>query len=539
MVDMTMQAIKQICKDLQLYSTPHLNDKLYLHYKGWSSISPVIGEYSGLKSLWLEGNGFSKIENLDKLKELRCLFMNNNLIDEIEGLEGCPDLDTLNLSNNSIKSISGLGCLNRLSTLHLANNRLVTADDVKLLVECPSISCLDLSNNKLEDPEIVEILESMPNLRVLQLNGNPVVRKITSYRKTIVSRLKNLQYLDDRPVFEDERRCTNAWAVGGAEAEKAERAAIKQEKIDKDERNRLAFIKMLEDARAKRKETEEKEKGPSEAKAEAAVRREPKEPLSSEIANSEDWEYDFEEEKWVNKTSGEEADLSEVPDLEDAPTDEVSSAPQVQQLLQEVMERKQDPKAESEPSIAQVQPPEAPPTSRYATDDIFGEPEPWEGKDAPAPGLPQGLNLSEEQLKNLESKIPELLAQLPKEMLKEIPQEMMDALPDDLRSSLLAGAPPAPDKEQPKPAESPSLSSLPSAKPEVVSESASASIPPVRKNTSMMITEVTSDDREEVEEEEDNSPAGVQGKVALQLLQEDLSRLELEQIDCTDMDELD
>lgn len=247
-----MQALKTICKDLQLYSTPALNDKLYLHYKGWKCIEPCLGNYSGLKSLWLEGNGLDKVENLDKLVELRCLFMNNNLIETIEGFEANIDLDTLNLSNNQIKRVQNLSHLSKLSTLHLASNRLVTLEDIEHLKECDSISVVDLSNNKIDDPEIVEVFAAMKGLRVLHLSGNPAIRKIDHYRKTMVSRCKSLTYLDDRPVFDDERRCCEAWVRGGAEEEKAERARIKQEKEDKERRNREAFQKMLENARAKR-----------------------------------------------------------------------------------------------------------------------------------------------------------------------------------------------------------------------------------------------------------------------------------------------
>jgi dynein assembly factor 1, axonemal len=53
----------------------------------------------------------------------------------------------------------------------------------------------------------------MTDLRCLYLKGNPVVSAIKNYRKTIVAALPNLQYLDERPVFEDERRLVSAWCV--------------------------------------------------------------------------------------------------------------------------------------------------------------------------------------------------------------------------------------------------------------------------------------------------------------------------------------
>jgi hypothetical protein len=50
-------------------------------------------------------------------------------------------------------------------------------------------------------------------------------------------RLKRLTYLDDRPVFPEERRIVEAWGRGGHEAEVAERELIEQEKRDRDKRN--------------------------------------------------------------------------------------------------------------------------------------------------------------------------------------------------------------------------------------------------------------------------------------------------------------
>ena len=45
----------------------------------------------------------------------------------------------------------------------------------------------------------------MPDLRVVYLMGNPVVKSIRYYRKTLIVKIPKLNYLDDRPVFEVER----------------------------------------------------------------------------------------------------------------------------------------------------------------------------------------------------------------------------------------------------------------------------------------------------------------------------------------------
>ena len=55
---MTKKWLKQFTRsDMKLYySTPYLNDILYLHYKGIDKIENL-EEFTGLKCLYMEGNG--------------------------------------------------------------------------------------------------------------------------------------------------------------------------------------------------------------------------------------------------------------------------------------------------------------------------------------------------------------------------------------------------------------------------------------------------------------------------------------------------
>ena len=219
---MTKKFLRDHCKANKLYVSPSLNDTLYLHFKGFSTIENL-DEYTGLKCLWLESNGLRQIANLEAQTELRCLFLQQNLIYKLENLGSLEKLCTLNVSNNYIQTIENIACLPELGSLQIAHNKLETMGDIEHLRECLSVSVLDMSHNLLSDPEILTVLESMPKLRVLNLMGNNVVKKIPNYRRTLIVRLSLLTYLDDRPVFPKDRACAEAWAVGGLDAERKER----------------------------------------------------------------------------------------------------------------------------------------------------------------------------------------------------------------------------------------------------------------------------------------------------------------------------
>ena len=72
--EMTKDEIRQSCVENGGYETAELNDKLYLHFRGFKKIENL-EEYTSCKAIWLDSNGLGKIEGLSHMKELRCLYL--------------------------------------------------------------------------------------------------------------------------------------------------------------------------------------------------------------------------------------------------------------------------------------------------------------------------------------------------------------------------------------------------------------------------------------------------------------------------------
>ncbi len=250
---------KLLCSNFRLYYRTHeLNDILYLHFKGFRKIENL-STFINLKVLYLEGNSIKKIEGLNHLKQLTSLYLHENCIEKIENLEGLDNLYNLNLSDNCIYKIENLSSLKNLSNLLLKRNRIGTNDceDLSGLLELPEkLTVLDISENRIEVVDIVkDYLTKIKNLRVLYLQGNDCIRKVSNYRKTLINSLKELHYLDDKPVFDDERRFSEAFGRGGLDEEKRERALFKKEK-EEYEINRLKEFQQLIDRWKNEKEGE-------------------------------------------------------------------------------------------------------------------------------------------------------------------------------------------------------------------------------------------------------------------------------------------
>jgi len=238
---------------------PELNDVLHLHCKGIAEITNL-EEYTGLKTLYLESNSVDDLEGLLHLDRLRCLYIAKNCLRDLDRAARLVALTTLDVSDNQIVTLEGLRDHPSLSTLVAVNNKLREVSAVEALGSCVRLVTVDLSRNKLEDRAVVDFFlspEMSDRVRLLKLQGNPAVSEVPAYRKTLVSGMKRLNYLDDSPVFPKDRRLAAAWLRGGVEEEKAERARIFEDERKERERHRAAFDDMVANAR---REAEEKER---------------------------------------------------------------------------------------------------------------------------------------------------------------------------------------------------------------------------------------------------------------------------------------
>lgn len=232
---MTKDVLVAACKDNGGYKQPHLNDQLFLQCKGFCEISNL-EEYTEVKALWLEQNGLNSVENIGHLSKLASLFVQNNVIRTMSGFQGLSNLRTLNLSHNYIRKVEGLSGCPLLETLQLSHNQIESLEDMTELWDLKELSSLDVSHNQIGKPDnvdpmyIVAFFKHFKMLSVLYLHGQELPRTMKNYRKNMVSQLKQLTYLDDRPIFPQERRTADAWLTGGADAEKAELVKIREEK---------------------------------------------------------------------------------------------------------------------------------------------------------------------------------------------------------------------------------------------------------------------------------------------------------------------
>jgi hypothetical protein len=224
--------LKDLCIEKGLYEAPQLNEKLYLHFKCIQKIQ-ALEPYKNLKALWLENNMIEEISGLDHLEHLATLHLHNNLISKIDGLQNLRSLVTLSLAHNRIKSVEGLYGLWSLRTLDLSHNLISEIEQCEQLYLLDNLTHLDIRNNQIDDYNaVIPFFErlSTTNIQNLGFTGNPAARLISFYRRSFTLAMPKLYYLDERPIFEEDRELALAWQEGGKAGEALKRLEIADRK---------------------------------------------------------------------------------------------------------------------------------------------------------------------------------------------------------------------------------------------------------------------------------------------------------------------
>uniref|UniRef100_A0A0X3PB47 Protein phosphatase 1 regulatory subunit 7 n=1 Tax=Schistocephalus solidus TaxID=70667 RepID=A0A0X3PB47_SCHSO len=126
------------------------------------------GEIFSLEELTLHQQDIERIEFLDKhCRKLKILYLQSNLISRIENLNRLKELEYLNLALNNIEVIENLE-------------------------GCESLTKLDLTVNFIGDLTSVENLQNLENLRDLYLIGNPCA-DYEGYREFVIATLPQLK----------------------------------------------------------------------------------------------------------------------------------------------------------------------------------------------------------------------------------------------------------------------------------------------------------------------------------------------------------
>ena len=126
----------------------------------------------------------------------------------------------------------------------------------------------------------------------------------------MIAQLPTLKYLDDRPVFDEDRLFAEAFQRGGFEEERNERDRFKKEKDEKHWKNHEAFQEMITQAREEKRLADL-------AKAAGLAIEAPQPPASEEVAETNvevpQEEVEVKEEEKVEEAANDE----EPPELEE------------------------------------------------------------------------------------------------------------------------------------------------------------------------------------------------------------------------------
>ncbi|EPY29163.1 hypothetical protein AGDE_10094 [Angomonas deanei] len=232
---LTPSLLESKCKEHHGYRSPELNEKLYLHHCKIRKLCPL-DAYTNVRVLYLSGNSIQDLKPLAPLVSLVSLYTSQNGLESLDSLPLLPQLTLLDVSYNQLECLDVGEKLPKLENLTAAHNSLRELTATKLEA-FPHLQVLDISFNKVDEEGTVwEELGKLTGLRTLMLHGNAAVRSLQHYRKHVIALLPELRFLDEYPVFEEERQLAEAFASGGTDLENTVRQQQQEAKAAARER---------------------------------------------------------------------------------------------------------------------------------------------------------------------------------------------------------------------------------------------------------------------------------------------------------------
>ena len=234
----SLPSIVAVCRQrADQYETAAINDVLHLSYHAYTAIeTDVFASFATLHTLYLDHNKLTaaSLAALSSAPLLSALFLHSNHITSLASLPALERLRTLNVSENALTDLAGVERLASLATLDASHNAIAAIEPAHTLRH---LRDLLLAHNCITaSPSPMPTLAALPALRVLHLHHNTLVTQQPAYRRTLLSQLPALQWLDERAVREDERVGVDGWKESGAQGEREARGRWLEEKREKEQR---------------------------------------------------------------------------------------------------------------------------------------------------------------------------------------------------------------------------------------------------------------------------------------------------------------
>ncbi|XP_046860865.1 leucine-rich repeat-containing protein 9-like [Xenia sp. Carnegie-2017] len=181
-----------------------------------------------ITTLHLEGQGISKLSNLEKLTALKWASFSRNSINKVEGLENCKTLEELDLSKNMITKTDGLSNLVNLKRLDLSYNDITALDgsvmenmlnleylcvesnymtSLQSLKKSTSLQEIYAGNNEIANTREIFYLKELRFLEIIDVSKNPLMSSKENTRMFVIYHLSLLKAINGVAVSATERSC--------------------------------------------------------------------------------------------------------------------------------------------------------------------------------------------------------------------------------------------------------------------------------------------------------------------------------------------